>query len=274
MVRDRVRSAGPVASNDGRYLVLYYCSIMHLQTVLNQLGYPMNQVKIYLASLQMGEGTIADIAELVKMPRTTVTELVAEMHKQGLMNYYTQRNRRYWVAENPDKLMVMVKEREVALKAVLPQLHAIQFESGVAKPSIRMYVGMKEVQSMLDDMIETQHNIMAVVSWDDWKEFFDEGFVDALIERRRVHFLRMRLITPKSELALALKRRDSQELRQTKFLPEHITLRRTSTFIYDSKVTLISLNRKQPTGILIQDPDVVHGQTIYFESLWHHSTDS
>lgn len=247
---------------------------MHIQTVLHQLGYPMSQVKIYLACLRMGEGTIADVAEQVKMPRTTVTELVAEMHKQGLMNYYTKKNRKFWVAENPDKLMVMVKEREAGLKAVLPQLHAMMFESGVAKPSIRLYIGMKEVQSMLDDMIETQHHMMAVVSWDDWKEFFDEEYVDGLIERRRSHFLHMRLITPKSELALALKSRDGEELRQTKFLPEHITLRHTSTFIYDSKVTLLSLNRKQPTGILIQDPDVVHGQTIYFESLWLHSTDN
>lgn len=242
---------------------------MNIQTVLQQLGYPLNQVKIYLAALKMGETTIADIAEQVEMPRTTVTELITEMHKHGLMNYYVKRTRKIWVAENPDKLMTIIKERETALSAILPQLHALKFDGGAGKPSIRCYVGLEEVKTMLDDMIETKHHIMSVLSWDDFKEFLGDEFIENLIERRFKHFLRIRLITPKTESAQKLKQRDNKELRQTRFLPESIELRRTSTFIYADKVTLISLNRKQPTGILIQDPDVVHGQTIFFESLWH-----
>lgn len=246
---------------------------MHIQTVLSQLGYPMSEVKIYLASLKMGEGTIADLAEQVTMPRTTVTELVASMHRQGLINFYTRKGRKYWVAENPDKLMVAIKEREAALQVVLPQLHAMKFDSGLAKPNIRLYIGVEEVKTMMDDMIGTKNHIMAVVSWDDWKEFLGDEFVDDLIERRYKHFLRMRLISPKSDSVRRLKERDSAELRQTRFLPERIGLRYTSTFIYGDKVILISLNRRQPTGILIHDPDVVHGQKIYFESLWQHSTE-
>ncbi len=247
---------------------------MHIQTVLNQLGYPMNQVKIYLASLKMGEGTIADISEQVNMPRTTVTELLAEMNKHGLMNYYAKKGRKYWLAESPDKLMVIVKEREAGLKAILPQLHAMKFDSGEAKPNIRTYAGVEEVKNIYDDIIETKHHIMAVVSWDDVQEFFGDNFMNDFIERRASHFLKMRLIAPKTQLSLSLKASDSKELRQTKFLPEHIALRRVSNFIYGGKVATISMNRKVPTGLIIHDPDVAHAQSIYFESLWHHSTDS
>lgn len=246
---------------------------MHIQTVLQQLGYPANQVKIYLASLKMGEATIADIAEQVAMPRTTVAELIAEMHRHGLINYYAKKSRKYWTAENPDKFMIIIKEREAALRSIMPQLHGMKFDSGQGKPGIRSYIGLEEVKTMFDDMIETKRHIKAVVCWDDFKEFFGDEFVHDLIERRYTHFLRMRLITPKTESAQKLKSSDAKQLRQTRFLPENIELRRTSTFIYDSKVTLVSLNRKQPTGILIHDPDVAHGQLIYFESLWQHSDD-
>lgn len=246
---------------------------MHIQTVLQQLGYPMSQVKIYLASLRMGEATIAELAEQVGMPRTTVTELIAEMQKRGLMNYYMKRSRKYWSAENPDKLLIGVKEHEAALLSILPQLHAMKFDSGEGKPSIRTYIGLEEVRTMFDDMIATKHHIMAVVSWDDFKGLFGDEFVEDLIERRYSRFLKMRLITPRTDLSAKLKHQDSKELRLTRFLPANIELRRTSTFIYDSKVSLISLNRKQPTGILIHDPDVAHGQALYFESLWQHSTD-
>lgn len=247
---------------------------MHIQTALHQLGYPMNQVKIYLAALKMGEGTIADIAEQVNMPRTTVTELLAEMSKHGLMNYYTKKSRKVWVAENPDKLMVIVKEREAALKAVLPQLHAMKFDSGLAKPNIRCYIGAKEVVNVYDDIIEASHNILAVVSWDDVNDFLGSDFMSDFVERRHNHFLKIRLITPKTTLSQKLKARDAEESRQTRFLPEQISLRHVSNFIYGDKVAMISFNRKNPTGIIIQDPDIAHAQTIYFESLWRHSTES
>lgn len=246
---------------------------MHIQTVLKQLGYPENQVKIYLAALKMGETTIVGIAEQVGMPRTTVTEIVNEMHRHGLMNYYTKRNRKYWVAENPEKLMIVWQERGAALKNILPSLQALRYEAGNGKPNVKCYVGTEEVKNIFDDIIETKHHIMALISWDDIAQFFGVDFMNFFIERRYTHFLKIRLITPKTELAMKLKRRDSKEMRQTKFLPEHIALRRVSNFIYDSKVATISLNRKEPTGIIVEDPDVVHAQTIYFESLWHHSTD-
>jgi hypothetical protein len=221
----------------------------------------------------MGEGTIADLSEVVAMPRTTVAELLAEMNKHGLMNYYTKKNRKIWVAENPDKLMVIVKEREAGLKAVLPQLHAMKFDSGLAKPNIRCYIGAKEVQNIYDDIIESKHHIQAVVSWDDVHEFLGADFMNDFIERRYNHFLKVRLITPRTALSQKLKSRDALESRQTRFLPENVELRHVSNFMYGDKVAMISFNRKNPTGIIIQDPDIAHAQALYFESLWQHSQD-
>ncbi len=246
---------------------------MNIESALQKMGYPIGQVKIYLASLKMGEAVIAEIAEEVNIPRTTVIDLVADMHKHGLMNYYTKRGRKYWVAEDPEKLMLIIKERESTLKAVLPQLQAMKFDSGSGKPSIRLYIGHEEVRTMLDDMIEHGKHIKSVVSWDDFEDFFGDDFVEDLIERRYSRNMQMRLVTTRTKLSSELKKRDAKQLRHTRFLPANIELRRTSTFIYGDTVTLISLNRKQPTGILIHDPDVVHGQTLYFESLWAHSSD-
>jgi sugar-specific transcriptional regulator TrmB len=246
---------------------------MHIQSVLHQLGYPMNQVKLYLAALEMGETNIADLSNRVKMPRTTVTELVRELTKQGLMNYYVKRGRKYWVAENPDKLMVMVKEREAALQTVLPQLHALKFDSGAAKPNIRMYVGSEEVKNIYHDIIETKHHMMALVSWDDSVAFFGSDFMQDFIDRRSSRFLNMRLIAPKTPLSLALKRHDDKELRVTRFLPDTISLRGISHFIYDGKTAIISFNRTTPTGIIIHDPDIAHAQGVYFQSLWQMSSE-
>lgn len=243
---------------------------MNTSKILEQLGYPSNQVKIYLASLKMGEATIAELAENLSMPRTTIAEVLNEMNKNGLMAFYSRKNHKYWVAENPNKLLSSLQEKEANLKNILPQLHAMHFDSGEGKPNIRCYFGTNEIKNMLNDMMEDKHHIMAVVSWDDFIEFLGQDFINDLIEKRKNHFLKMRLITPNSTLAISLKKQDNKELRQTKLLPEHIKIRKSSTFIYGDKVSLLSLNPKQPTGILIHDPNVAYGQSIYFESLWEH----
>jgi hypothetical protein len=50
-------------------------------------------------------------------------------------------------------------------------------------------------------------------------------------------------------------------------------LKGVANFIYGSKTSFIALNRNEPAGFTLDNPDVAHFLSIYFESLWHHSTD-
>ena len=151
--------------------------------------------------------------------------------------------------------MIVVKEREAALKTILPQLHAFKFDSGQAKPNIRTYIGLEEVKNIYDDIIDTKHHMMAVVSWDDAVEFLGKEFMADFVERRAGHFLKLRLITPKTALSQTLKQKDSATLRQTKFLPEHIALRRISNFIYGDKVANI-IWREKTLVTIIEDKEI------------------
>ncbi len=241
---------------------------MHLQKVIEQLGFHSSEAKIYLAALRIGDASISELASKVNMPRTTVTQIAEQMHKHGLLNFYTKHGKRLWSAENPDKLLITFKEREAALRSILPSLHGMHAGVTENKPSIKVYEGTDELKLIFDDIITTHHNILALISWDDIIEIMGQDFLDDFIERRYKSFLKIRLITPPSMLATELRKNDMSQLRHTRFLPSYIELKRISNFIYDNKVVLISLNKKIPTGTVIEDPDIVHAMTIYFESLW------
>lgn len=245
---------------------------MHIQTVLEQLGLSLHEAKVYLAALKAGSILIADLASEVKIPRSTVVETVQSLHKRGLMHYYIQRGRKHWHAENPDKLAIGLEEKKAALAAIMPNLKGMRALGG-GQAIVRLFAGEDEIKQIMDDIIETKHHIMGLVSWDDWVEMLGMEFTHDFIERRKAHNLKMKLITPATELAHTLKKNDSVDLRHTKFLPSHIDLRYTSNFIYGGKSAVISLNRKRPTGLIIDDPDAAHAAMIYFESLWLHSTE-
>ena len=242
---------------------------MHLRTVIEQLGYSPHETSVYLAALELGPSTATDIANKAALPRTTVNLVIKSLHEKGLLNAFLRRRSKLWSAENPERLVISLHESEAALKTILPELQSLRHDTGV-KPTIRAYAGPQEIKQIMNDIIETKHHVSAIVSWDDWVTTLGKSFVDNFIENRYRHYLKIHLLTPKTKLSMALKQKDSQEMRTTQFLPESIAIN-NSNFIYGNKVAIISLNKKRPVGILIEDEDIHHTMEILFESLWRQS---
>jgi sugar-specific transcriptional regulator TrmB len=244
-------------------------SSMNLRTVIEQLGYSPHEVTVYLATLELGGSTVTDIAAKAKLPRTTVNLVIHSLQKQGLINAYLKRRRKIFTAENPERFMTVLKENEASLAMVLPELHALRREPS-ATSTVRTYHGAQEIKQILNDMIESKHHISAMLSWDDWTDLLGKPYLEDFIETRYRHYLRMRLLAPKTKNSSALKTRDSQEMRVTQFLPELVTIT-NANFIYANKVAIITLNKKKPVGILIEDEDIHHSMEILFENLWRQS---
>jgi PAS domain S-box-containing protein len=99
---------------------------MQHQKVIEQLGYSSNEARVYLASLTLGEAHISDITEQAHMPRSTVQAIVERLHEDGLMHFYLMRHHKYWVADEPTKLLMRLKKREEQVSAVIPELIALQ----------------------------------------------------------------------------------------------------------------------------------------------------
>lgn len=102
---------------------------MQIQKVIEELGYSANEAKVYLAALSLGECHVSDIAAKVKLPRSSVQAIVDKLHKDGLMNFYVQRRYKYWVAENPERLLANLKKREADIASALPSLTAMRKSS-------------------------------------------------------------------------------------------------------------------------------------------------
>jgi sugar-specific transcriptional regulator TrmB len=242
---------------------------MHLRAVVEQLGYSPHEVAVYLAALELGGSTVTEIATKAKLPRTTANLVIRSLQKKGLMNAFLAKRRKVWAAENPERLLIALKESEAALKIVLPELQSLRHETGV-KPTVRTYGGAAEIRQIMNDIIESKHHISAILAYEDWVELLGKSYLENFIETRYRHYLRLRLLTPRSKTAIALKQKDSGELRLTQFLPESMSIT-NANFIYADKVAIISLNKKRPVGILIEDADIHHTMEILFENLWRQS---
>jgi len=242
---------------------------MKTRTVIEQLGYSPQEASVYLAALELGGSTATDIAKKARIPRTSVNLIIAALNKKGLMSAYIQRKRKIWSAENPERLLAALKEREAAFAEALPALQSLRHDSA-AQSRIRAYTGVDEIRQIMNDIIESKQHVSALLSWDEWLDLLGTSYMEDFIEKRYRHYLRIRVLTTKSKEAMTLKQKDGEELRTTQFLPAAVAIN-NCTFVYANKVAIISLNKKMPFGMLIEDEDIHHTMEVLFESLWHQS---
>jgi hypothetical protein len=87
---------------------------------------------------------------------------------------------------------------------------------------------------------------------------------------RQKHFLHVRLLTDKSKESEDLRKRDAQELRETRFVPAKYNFK-TANWIFGDKVALLSMQKEHPMGIVIEDKALADTFRMYVELMWENA---
>src|SRR3990167_781379 len=243
---------------------------MQTQKIIEALGYTPNEAKVYLAALGLGECHVSEIAAKLKLPPSSVQVIVDKLHKNGLMNFYVKNRYKYWVVENPERLLTQLKQREDAVRAAMPALAALRKKMGgkTGRPTVKVFSGRDDIKNIFDDIIETKHHILGIIPEDSFLGLFVGTFImEDFIDSRARNFLRIRVLVPETPAGKALAKNAGEMLREVRFLPERIGIQ-TAIFIYGDKVANIMFNQKQPTAVLIEDPSIRETKAAVFEELW------
>lgn len=238
---------------------------MYIQKTLEKLGLSKKEAAVYLASLQLGDDNLSEIAKAARIPRTSCYNIIKSLISMGLLNTFKMGTKYHYKAENPDKLLISLREQELALREIMPQLKSKYREVG-GKPAIYFYESAEGIKIILEDILAKQYSLLAVTSIDDAISVLGDDFMN-FIERRHKKHLRVKLLTHRSEKALKLKKRDEAETRQTKFLPSTSQFK-TANFIYGDRVAMIDFQSKQPLGLIIEDQNIAETQRMLFEIIW------
>lgn len=125
-----------------------------IHKVIERLGFSEKEAKVYLAALSLGECHISDIAKQVKLPRTSVQGIVDRLHKEGLMNFYSISRYKYWVAEDPTRLLVSLQNREAEIKAALPKLVALKKQGRKKKDRQDVELSLNLFRMLADTLMQ------------------------------------------------------------------------------------------------------------------------
>lgn len=241
-----------------------------LEKPLEKLGFSDKEAKIYLALLELGQGSVVDIAAKADLKRTTVYNFLPEMLRKGLVKAGARKKRRFFFVENLQHLKAETEERLETVNGILPELRAIHNVIPY-KPKISFYEGlggMKELYQDTLDSLSAGDTLLSYIGMADFYNYMPKEYEDYYVAERVRRKIRLRMIAPWSKEAQVWKDEAVKNLREVKIVNNPDFKFRADTEIYANKVALISF-RENFMGVIIESKEISEMQRIAFELMWN-----
>jgi sugar-specific transcriptional regulator TrmB len=239
---------------------------MELKEILEQSGLTPHEAVVYLAILELGSGTTIQIAKKAQIKRTTCYDVLGGLEKKGLVFETIKMKKRFFVAEDPEKLKKEIERKERIFSDALPQFRSIYNVSGI-KPKIRFYEGAEGIKEVYQDTLKYSGGFMAFGS-EDIIKIVGDVWMNEFIKKRIKKGVSVRAILPKtSYTSERLHENDPKEFRSTKLLDKKRYPFSIEIDIYGhSKVSLISA--KELLAVVIESSEIHNTLKLIFEALW------
>lgn len=237
-----------------------------------KIGFSDKSSAIFMALLRLGPSSVRTLAQNTGINRGSVYDALKWLQEKGLVNYFHKDTKQFFVAENPEKLRVMLKEQERELqsidsklqKEILPELMSL-YDSGGERPVARYFEEKKGLRHILEDVLSvteaSKEKQYRIYSASQIREHLYEAFED---------FSKERVEKKISVKAIAIgKGGELRGLDERKWITQDCKSQ-TYILIYPGKTAYISLNAAQkPIGVVIENEGIFETQKIIFDQLWN-----
>jgi len=231
---------------------------------LADVGLDDKETKVYLALLELGTSTVQPIAKKAGVIRPNCYPILDALIGKGLVSYFEKNNRRRYVAEDPQVLLRMMKQRWEGINELLPELRSIYNLSPI-KPKVRFYEGREGIIAAYEELVQEKwyNNISS-----------PDAFVPVNAEYgielgRRIaeKGIRARELLIMPEEAPKYLKFYKKPLQQVRYLPKD-TPHTTDMNICENKVFFISFDRDLHV-IVIEGSGIIKTLNMMFEYVWN-----
>lgn len=228
----------------------------NITPVLQSLGFLDSEIKTYLAALEHGPGTVLDLTKKTHFSRQATYVVIDSLTKRGLMSSVLRGKKKYFVAEDPEKLLAYAERREVDirekvgdLKRALPEL---KLKASGDRPVIRLYEGKEGVLTVFNDALETRRTgkDSEIYEIEDMDAFFSSIHHEDILPLLKSH---KRFNTKVKGLYQGTPR--GKTLESTRYyLPSDIPKFKSSVTIYGNKIVIHTFEGKIHSIIIESKP--------------------
>ena len=241
-----------------------------LPTTLHTLGFSTKEATVYVALLELGTGTVTQIARKAGINRTTGYDILDSLAAKGIVNVTGKEPKQEYAAEPPESVMEYLKrEAEAATAritkagALLPQLRSVQATQN--RPKVKFYEGTDGLKQVYEDTLTSTEPIRAYANVDDMHNGLPNYFPE-YYNRRSGKGIAIRAIVPHTPIGRARGTYDKEEKREIAFVPPEKYYFSPEINIYDNKIMIASWREK--LGVIIESAEIADAMKKIYELAW------
>ena len=240
-----------------------------IETALEAWGLTPKEIKVYLALLELGEATTFRIAELTRINRVTLYDLLGALAEKGIVGVTIKEKVKYFYPAKPQVLSEILKEKQQSIQRILPLLVRRMGTIG-KRPKIEFYEGSKGIDAIHQDVLSTAKSIQAYGSYAITSKTAKYQSLD--FRKRRI-MLKIPIIavtdTSAAEIEM-LKEKNYKRFTRI-YLDQALAQMPTWTYIYENKIATLLFEREQFFGFIIESPSFVAKEQFLFSKLLQHA---
>lgn len=235
-----------------------------MQEILKKMGLAEQEIKVYLATLELGQASLQEIAKKAGIPRTSIYNFIDNLQEKRLIWATSRQKRKVYSAAHPSQLIEIEKTRLSELQAAVPELLAI-YNQDKQKPRVAFYEGLDGIKYVYADSLTVDQPIIEWADFQALKTVLGNFYQQYPIERAKRNISIKSLISNDIEARQAVAS-DIKLLRESKFLSTQEL--KTDVMVYGNKVALLSLKSTPPFAVLIEDASLAQTMRVIWQEIW------
>jgi len=236
---------------------------------LRELGLTENEVKIYLALLELGTSTPAKIADKIGFSRSYVYDALERLQEKEIVNTIFIKNKKNYQAINPKMLTEQIKNKLERIERIVPELMKLEQKE---KESIHVEVhkGKYVYKTLLRDItmiLKTGQEILIFG--------IDDGVLSKLDPHYLTHLdiyfnkLVKRKIKEKVIVKETTEKLKEARITEYRFLPKEM-IGNVAYEVYNDKVAIFLWGNPNYL-LLIRNKEVANSYRKQFKILWNNA---
>lgn len=238
---------------------------------LEGFGLSQKEVQVYLALLELGSSTAAEISKKAGVKRSTAYVLLDALSQRGLIGATNRRGIRLFNPASPELLVHYLEENvrkfseKLSLaKKILPELRSI-YAGASSKPKVQFLEGVKGLETAYEDTLNSSETIRAYASIENMHRALPHYFPH-YYKRRAARNVHIRAIFPDSQEARERIQNNEVEKREACLVPRDDYAFSPEINIYDNKIVFMSLVEK--FALMIESRELADTLKKVFELSW------
>lgn len=233
-----------------------------IYTILRGLGFVGSEVKTYIASLEHGPATVIELTKMTKLSRQATYVVIESLTARGLMSSLIKGKKRYYVSEDPEKLLAYSKRHEIEMQERLKDLEralpSLKLKQAGDRPVVKMFEGKEGILTILEDMIESKPKIFYEIS--DLESIKHILKSEELVERHQ----RLKKIGVVCEGLIAGEPEGKIVDGKRCYLPKDESGFKSDILLYNNKIAFLSCIGKLPS-VVIESEVISRAMKILFK---------